>query len=101
MWTWYLSKKDIQDWIDFKEREFVDQKEKNPHLTSKSWLQMYIFTYQYDIFFASFPIELYDWILRLTERKSCFKGEEPMVWILELIQQLKSIENRISRAINF
>lgn len=47
-----------------------------------------------------FLVELYEWISRLTERKNCFKGEEPMVWTLELIQRLKSIDNRISRVVD-
>lgn len=83
---WNLSKKEIQDWQELKEREFEDQENINPHLTSKAWLQKYIFTNQHEIFFASFPIEMYEWISRLTKRNTYFKGGEPSVWTPELIQ---------------
>lgn len=51
---WYPSKKELQGWIDLKEREFVDQEHINPLLTSEAWLEKYIFTHQYEIFFTSF-----------------------------------------------
>jgi len=37
----------------------------------------------------------------LTERKDYFKGDEPKEWNPELIQQHKSINNRILRVVDF
>ena len=44
MWMWNLSKKEIQDWIELKEWEFVKQENGKPRLASKAWLQKYIFS---------------------------------------------------------
>lgn len=101
MWTWHPLKKEIKDWITLKEKEYSKQQNRNPHWTSKVWLYKYIYTDQHEIFYASFPSELYEWISRLVERKNCFKGDEPTVWTPELIQQLKNTTNRISRVVDF
>lgn len=98
---WYPSKKEVQDWIDLKEREFIDLENINPCLTFEALLQKYIFTDQYEIFFASFPIKLYEWISRLIERKNCFKNQESNVWTPKLIQRLKSNSNQISKVVDF
>lgn len=44
---------------------------------------------------------MYEWISRLKERKNCFNGDEPKHWTPKLIQQLKNIDNKILRAIDF
>lgn len=33
---WHLSKKEIQDWLESKEKEFEDQDNINPHLKIKA-----------------------------------------------------------------
>jgi len=69
------------------EREIIAYQENiNPSLTSKSWLQKYTLMDQYQIFFASFLIELKKWISRLTERKTYFKGGEHTMWTPKLIK---------------
>lgn len=83
-----------------KRREFSNQKNRNPRMSSKRLLEKYIFEDQYEIFFGSFHVELYEWISRLTKGKNYFKGE-PKEWTPKLIQQLKNTDNRISRVVHF
>lgn len=83
---WHPSKKEIQVCVEQKEREFVEQENRSPCLSSERWLENYIFKDQYEIFFGSFHIELYKSISRLIERKYCFKGDKPKEWTPELIQ---------------
>lgn len=98
---WHSSKKELQEWVEQKERESVEKEKKNPCLSTKSWLQIYIFEDQYDIFFGSFHIELFEWISKLDEHKNYFKGDEPKKWNPDLIQWLKRIDNNISMAEDF
>ena len=69
MWFWHPSKEEIEKWVQSKEREFAEQENKNPRLSIEEWLQRYIFTDLHEIFFATFPIELHEWISRLAENK--------------------------------
>lgn len=62
------------------------EKNRNPCLSTKRWLEKYIFEDQYKIFFGSFHVKLYEWVSRLKKRNDCFKGDEPKEWNLELIQ---------------
>jgi len=55
-------------------------------MSTRRWLEKYIFKYQYEISFGSFHVNLYEWIVRLIERKYYFKGDEPKEWNPELIQ---------------
>ena len=40
-------------------------------------------------------------VSNLIEHKTCFKGDKPKEWNPGLIQRLKNINNRISRAVDF
>ena len=51
--------------------------------------------------FGPFHIELYEWVSRLTKHKTCFNNDEPKEWNPKLIQRVKIIDNRISRAVDF
>jgi hypothetical protein len=43
MSRWFPSKKEIQKWIEYQERDFVEAQNKNPKLSTEDWLQRYIF----------------------------------------------------------
>ena len=51
-------------------------------------------------FFATFGNELYDWLSKLTDM-SIFKKKRNIVWTLELIQTVKSLDNPIMRTVDF
>ena len=65
------------------------------------WLERYIYADIHEIFFAEFPIMLYEWLSKLTTQKNNFQGGEPTEWNLFLIERLKRINNPISRVVDF
>jgi hypothetical protein len=52
MSRWFPSKTEIQKWIEDQERDFVEDQNKNPKLSTEGWLQIHIFTYIYEILFG-------------------------------------------------
>jgi len=75
MWEhWNPIKKEIEEWWDLKLQEFVVQENKNPQVSKVDWLDRYIFTDIHEIFFASFPVELYEWIARLADNVGRWEG---------------------------
>ena len=49
---WHPSKKEIEDWVDLKEREFVAQENRNSRCSTEHWLQKYIYIDKYMNFFS-------------------------------------------------
>ena len=62
MQFWYPTKKEIQDWLETKETEFAEKENINPRLSIEAWLDKYIFTDEHEVFFASLPSELHEWL---------------------------------------
>ena len=69
MQFWYPNKKEIQDWLEKKETEFAEKENRNPRVSTEAWLDKYIFTNEHEIFFASLPSELHEWLSKLVETK--------------------------------
>ena len=59
--------KEIGDWIEETYLNFAVQENKDPRCSSYDFLQRYIFSDVYEIFFGSIHIELHQWLSRLTE----------------------------------
>ena len=97
---WNLTKKGIEDWLDMKIHEFATQENMNPLLSKEEWLDYYLYTKIHEIFFASFPTELYDWITQLVDSQGRCKLNKPIVWTPELVHRLKVSEAKIMRAID-
>jgi len=66
------------------------QENKNPRLTKEEWLDCYLYTEIHKIFFASFPIELYEWITKLVDSQGRWKLYNPIVWTPELVRRLEA-----------
>ena len=81
--------------------KFAEQENKDPRRSSNDFLQRYIFSDVYEIFFGSIHIELYQWLSKLTERKTNFKEDQFPGWTLARIDILKRVNNAVSRAIDF
>ena len=64
---WRPLVKEISDWIEDTYLKFAEQENKDPRRSSDDFLQMYVFTDIYEIFFGSIHIELHQWLSRLTE----------------------------------
>ena len=101
MWFWNPSKEEIENWVESKEKKFMEQENRNPRLSTEDQLQRYIFSDIHKIFFATFPNDLHAWLSRLAENKTFSHSDRPTEWTLETIQRLKKIEKSTSRAVNF
>ena len=65
--------KEIDDWIEETYLKFAEQENKDPRRSANDFLQRYGFFDVYEIFFGSIHIELYQWLSRLTERRTNFQ----------------------------
>ena len=54
----------------------------------------------HEIFFVTNANELYDWLSMLND-KHVFKKKQYIVWTPELIHTVKSVDNPISRSVDF
>jgi hypothetical protein len=99
MSRWFPLKTDIQNWIEDQERDFVEAQNKNPKLSTKYWLQRYIFTDIHEIFFGGIHQELFEWLARLAHTQFEIKSRPPVVWTLALIQKVKRVDNVVSRVV--
>ena len=98
---WRPSVKEISDWIEDTYLKFAEQENKDPYRSSDDFLQRYIFSDIYEIFFGSIHIELHQWLSRLTERRTNFQEDQSPTWTSERIKLLKRVDNVVSRAVDF
>ena len=54
----------------------------------------------HEIFFVSFPSELYEWIARLVDSQGRCRLDQPIVWTPELVRRLEASEDKIVRAMD-
>ena len=92
---WNLTKKGIEEWLDRKIHKFVAQENRNPQLSKEEWLDCYLYMEIHEIFFASFPTELYEWIVRLADSQGRCKLKKPIVSTLELVHRLEASKDKI------
>ena len=98
---WRPSVKEIGDWIEDTYLKFAEQENKDPCRSSDDFLQRYVFTDIYEIFFGSIHIELHQWLSRLTKRRKNFQEAQFLAWTPPRINILKRVNNKISQAIDF
>lgn len=97
---WNPTNKWIEYWLDMKSHEFTTQESKNPWLSKEELLDYYLYIEIHKCFFTPFPIELYEWITKLTYSQGRCKLEKPIVWTLELVRRLEESEDKIAHAID-
>jgi len=93
---WNPTKKGIEDWLDRKIHEFLVQENRNPRLSKEEWLDCYLYPEIHEIFFASFPTELYEWIVKLANSQGRYKLDRPIMWTPELVRRLEASEDKIT-----
>ena len=93
--------KEIGDWIEETYLKFAEQENKDPRRSSDDFLQRYVFSDIYEIFFGSIHIELHQLLSRLTERRTNFQEDQSPSWTPERINLLKILNNVVSRAVDF
>ena len=97
---WNPTKKGIEEWLDINIHEFATQENKNLRLSREEWLDCYLYTEIHEIFFTSFPTELYECSAKLEQSQGRWKLDSPIVWTLELVQRLEASENKIMLVVN-
>jgi hypothetical protein len=96
MSRWFPSKKDIQKWIEDQEKDFIEVQNKNPNLSTKDWLEIYIFTDIHKIFFGGIHQELYEWLATLADTQFEIRSRLPVAWMSKLIKKVKRFDNTVS-----
>ena len=86
--------------MDKKIHEFMAQENKNPRLSKEEWLDCYLYTEIHEIFFASFPTNLYEWITKLANSQGSYKLDRPIVWTPELVHKLEASEDKIVHTVD-
>ena len=100
MFCWHPTRDELNQWLASKEKEFVEQEKKSPRLSTEDWLQKHIYTDLHTIFFVTYVNEVYDLLSKLTDQ-NIFRKKRNIVWTPELIHTVKSIDNPITRAVDF
>ena len=78
----------------------MTQENRTLQISEKRWLDRYVYMEIHELFFASFPFELYEWITRLAHSQGRCKLDQPIVWTLELVRRLEASEDKIARAVD-
>ena len=65
------------------------------------WLDEYIYSNIHEIFFVEFFVLLHEWLLGLESRRTNFQTREINEWSDQLVQEVTSVSNSLSRAIDF
>jgi hypothetical protein len=100
MSRWFPSKTEIQKWIEYQEKDFVEAQNKNPNLSTKDWMETYIFTDIHDIFFGGIHRKLYEWLDRLADTQFEIRSRPLVVWTSTLIKKVKRVDNFVSRVVD-
>ena len=70
-------------------------------MSTENWVDEYIYSDIHEIFFAEFPIILDEWLTRLATRQTNFQRREVVEWSDQLVHEVTSVSNAISRAFDF
>jgi len=54
----------------------------------------------HETFFASFPIDLYEWITKLADSEGRWKLDNPIVWTLDLVHRLEASKDNIVHVVD-
>jgi len=97
---WNPTKKEIEEWLDKKIHEFMAEENRNPRVSKEHSLDHYLYTEIHEIFCASFPSELYEWIVKLVDIHGRCRLDKPIVWTPKLVRRLEASKDKITRAVD-
>ena len=80
---------------------FAQEESARSRLSAKNWVDEYIYSDIHEIFFAEFHIILHEWLSRLERRQTNFQRREGVEWNDQLVHEITSVSNTISRAVDF
>ena len=70
-------------------------------LSVENSIDKYIYYDIHNIFFVEFPILLHEWLSSLVTKQTNFQRRESVKWSDQLIQEVTSVSNPISRVVHF
>ena len=77
---WHPTKEEIEDWLESKTLAFAQEERIRSWLSIEDWLDWYTYSDNHEIFFAEFPIVLYEWLSILVTRQTNFQKREVVEW---------------------
>jgi hypothetical protein len=98
---WHPSWEDIQEWLTAKEHEFSPREIQLLMVNINQWKDRYLYTDMHDILFTEFPCLLVEWLKRKTATNSTVWPFEPVVWDEDKLEELRALDNKWTRAIEF
>ena len=98
---WHPTKKEIEDWLESKMLVFTQEESAGSRLNAEKWVDEYIYSYIHEVFFAEFPIILHEWFSKLVTRQTNFQRREAVEWNNQLVYEVTSVSNTISRVVDF
>ena len=90
----------MEEWLDKKIHEFARQENRTLQVSEKMWLDCYVYMEIHEILFATFPSELYEWVVRLANSQGRCMLDQPIVWTPELVHRLEVSEDKIAQAMD-
>jgi len=65
-------------------------------LSKEQWLDQCLYIEIHEIFFFSFPTELYEWITKPADNQGRWKLDGLIMWTPELVKSLEALEDKIA-----
>ena len=87
--------------MESKTLAFMQKESAGSQLSTENWIYKYIYIDIHEIFFVEFPIVLHEWFSRLVTRQTNFQRREAAEWSDQLVHEVTSVSNDISRAVDF
>jgi hypothetical protein len=72
----------------------------NPNISTKDWLERYIFTDIQFFFFGGIHQDLYEWLAKLAHTQFEIRSRPPILWTSTLIKKAKRVDNIMSRVVD-
>ena len=92
-----------EDWMESKVLEFARRERvgSRAQLNLEAWLELYLYIDLHEIFFVEFPIVPHEWLSILARRQTNFQRREVVEWSDQLVHEVTSVSNTISRVVDF
>ena len=98
---WHPTKKEIEDWLESKMLVFTQEESRGSWLIAKNLVGKYIYYDIHEIFFVEFLVILHKWLWILVTRQTNSQRREAVEWNEQLVCEVTSVSNTISRAVDF
>ena len=87
--------------MEAKTLAFVEEESGGMRVSAERWLDDYIYSDIHKILFAEFLVLLHKWLVGLASRQTNCQTRDITEWSDQLVQEVTSVSNVVSRAIDF